>query len=81
MGDSGPRKEEIPGIPRRRREAIPRENRLHPLQNPPKVLCVFIRLFLHRCMKITGRKVSTARCTAHLQPRAVSAAEKRKVGS
>ena len=35
-----------------------RKRRLHPLQNLPKFLGIVICLFLHLCMKITGRKIS-----------------------
>lgn len=44
MGDSGPRKEDIRGIPRRWREATLGRSSPHPLQNPPQVLSIFARI-------------------------------------
>ena len=46
------------GTSQKKERSDPRKRRLHPLENLPKFLGIVICLFLHLCMKITGRKIS-----------------------
>lgn len=72
MGDSGPRKEDIPGIPRRRREALLGRSSRHPLQNPPQVIsifaqiCAFTRKFRGGSSRLRGIQLT---CSLEPSPR------------